>query len=161
MSDYVHLGTQYGELVVGKAEAARQAQIRDIVSSQQYGRLVLGEEKAAELQQLLDQGEIKGDDLVQPPPATPEPETSGEMQPGDGVAEVPIEPPAPPTTPSYTLAQLSAILAEQPHTLEKLVEAEIARPDGPRKGAVAMFVQTAIEQGKTTDFVEALQALID
>lgn len=145
---YVNLGVQYGAKVVGAEEAARQARVREITSSQTYGALVLGAEQMAELKT-----------LEQPAPRTDAPSTTP-PQPGTDAGGSLIEPPPEEKpTPSYTLAQLSAILAEQPHMLDPLIDAEIARPEGPRKGAVEMFLSSAREQGRAVDFIEAITAL--
>lgn len=150
MSDYQNLGVQYGAKVVGEEEAARQARVREITSGQTYGSLVIGSEHAAELKA-----------LTQPVPRAEIP-TETPPQPGTEAGGSAIEPPpseAEKAKPTYTLAQLSAILADQPHMLDQLIEAEIVRPEGPRKGAVEMFLISAREQGRTADFVEAIQAL--
>lgn len=161
MSDYVHLGTQYGPMVVGKEEAARQAAIRELTSGQTYGSLVLGEDRAAELRALEARGEIRDDEIPQPPPAAVVDPISAPPNAGDAAPVPPIQPAEKLPVPSYTLAQVSAILADQKHMLDALVEAEMARPEGPRKGAVSMFVGVAKELGRDPEFVSALEALVE
>lgn len=159
LGEEINIGTQYGSLVVGEEEAKRQAQIRELTSGQTYGTLVIGDDKAAELAILVAKGEIV---IEQPAPPVPTAPTSA-PDPGSTITDdqAHIAPPdLPQGPPSYSLEQISQILADQPDMLDALVDAEIARPEGPRPQAVEVFIIAAQGAAREENFVEALKALV-
>ena len=78
-------------------------------------------------------------------------------KPGPGVTEqgpteqAPVQGPA---EPSLSIPKLTAALKENPALVDKLLEAELARPAGPRKGALeALFGAEQHHEGGPRDAV--------
>lgn len=57
------------------------------------------------------------------------------------IPPVELDPGATPADAGLSISQLGKLLAEEPHMLDRQIEAEMLRAGGPRKGALRLFLE--------------------
>lgn len=136
--------SRYGKLVVGEEEAARRRQFKKEGRKHIYGPAVTGE-GAQEPQEL------------EPAPSPSDPPAPGPEDQGRSL-ELSQEPVTAQDA-SLSLKELAARLKESPHLLDRQIDAEFQRAEGPRAGALRLFITLEEERegGARADVLQILE----
>jgi hypothetical protein len=117
-----------------------------------YGKAVVGEEEA-NLQREVKRkkSNIYGKKVIGDAAASREP-----VNPGVSGEEVTSQ------DASMTLSELGELLADKPHAMDRQLDAEFQREEGPRKGALRLFleIETTREGGARPEVLQLLETAL-
>jgi hypothetical protein len=99
-----------------------------------YGKAIIGEEEYADNRKAKVEGRASiWGERVAPTPPTPKPELSGEEVTSEDA--------------SLSVKELKTRVTESPHLLDRQIDAEFRRSEGPRVSAVRFFLEVEGAKG--------------